>query len=95
MNGLLLTPACACIIFSQSTLYQLYTQGSRILCTPFYYTEVDIPRLVDFLTPYADQQLGGVIMKIMQELIYASVLGLAFFQWYRKERNEELEFEGR
>jgi putative membrane protein len=35
-----------------------------------------------------DQQLGGVIMKIIQEIIYGCVLGYVFFEWYRKDQAE-------
>ena len=35
-----------------------------------------------------DQQLGGVIMKIIQEIVYGVFLAYAFFQWYRREQDQ-------
>jgi putative membrane protein len=35
-----------------------------------------------------DQQLGGVIMKVIQEIIYGIMLGRVFFEWYRKDQEE-------
>lgn len=76
-NGVLLTPACALIIFADSLLYEMYSHVS----VPFAH-----------LSPLDDQQLGGVIMKMLQELVYGSALAYIFFRWYRRERlkdNEE------
>jgi putative membrane protein len=36
-----------------------------------------------------DQQLGGVLMKIIQEIVYGTVLFFVFMDWYRKEREKE------
>lgn len=73
-NGVLLTPACALIIFAESVIYDMY----RDVVVPF-----------PHLSPLDDQQLGGVIMKIVQEIVYGSVLAYVFFKWYRRERKEE------
>jgi putative membrane protein len=70
-NGVLLTPACALIIFSDTLLYEMYTN----VTVPFAH-----------LSPLDDQQLGGVLMKIIQEIVYGSVLAYVFFKWYRRER---------
>jgi putative membrane protein len=34
-----------------------------------------------------DQQVGGVIMKIIQEIVYGSVIGYNFFKWAKREQN--------
>lgn len=73
-NGLLLTPACALIIFANSTLYDMYAN----VTVPFAH-----------LSPMDDQQLGGVIMKIIQEIVYGATLAYIFFRWYRRERKED------
>lgn len=73
-NGVLLTPACALIIFSNTLLYPVYAQG---------------PQLFEMLPPLDDQQLGGTIMKIIQELAYGTVLAFVFFRWFRKERAKD------
>jgi putative membrane protein len=33
-----------------------------------------------------DQQLGGIMMKIIQEFVYGTLLGIIFFKWARQER---------
>jgi putative membrane protein len=73
-NGMLLTPACALIIFSNTLIYEMYTN-------------VNVP--FAHLSPLDDQQLGGVLMKIIQEIVYGSVLAYVFFKWYRRERLKE------
>lgn len=73
-NGLLLTPACALIIFANHLLYDTYAN----VHFPF-----------NWLTPLDDQQLGGIIMKIVQEIVYGVSLSIIFFSWYRKERNKD------
>ncbi|MCM3668975.1 cytochrome c oxidase assembly protein [Mesobacillus maritimus] len=75
--GILLTPACALIIFSESFLYETY---------------LGLPRLFG-ISLLDDQQSGGIIMKIMQEIIYGSIIFFTFFQWvkYDRKKTEELD----
>jgi putative membrane protein len=74
-NGVLLTPACALIIFSSSLLYPAYAEGIQ---------------MINFgMSPLEDQQLGGTLMKIIQEIVYGSALAYTFFRWYRKEKKKE------
>ncbi|OYD56116.1 hypothetical protein CGZ90_19260, partial [Fictibacillus aquaticus] len=70
--GVLLTPACALIIFSKKIIYSTYQHASVILYSSY--------------NPVEDQQLGGVIMKVAQEIIYGTVLGSIFVQWFKKEK---------
>ncbi|CAM3688180.1 cytochrome c oxidase assembly factor CtaG [Aeromicrobium ponti] len=69
--GILLTPACALIIFSNE---------------PFYTVYAGTPELLDLLPPIDDQQTGGIIMKVIQELVFGTMIGYLFFKWARKER---------
>ena len=39
------------------------------------------------MTPIDDQQLGGILMKIVQEIIYAAFLMSIFFKWYKNEQD--------
>lgn len=78
VNGILLTPACALIIFAGKPLYEMY-QGVSMPFAQYTVTE--------------DQQLGGVIMKIIQEITYATALAATFFRWFRTERKKEEESE--
>jgi putative membrane protein len=73
-NGVLLTPACALIIFADRVLYDTYANA---------------PVVTDFLSQLDDQQLGGVIMKLMQEAIYGLTLATVFYRWYYAERAKE------
>ncbi|NOU94431.1 hypothetical protein GC093_14570 [Paenibacillus sp. LMG 31456] len=89
LNGFMLTPACALIIFSDKLLYEIYTGATHLLCLPFYSLTVDKPDIsISWLTPITDQQAGGVVMKIVQEIAYGTILGYVFFQWYKKEKEE-------
>ncbi|PZE19816.1 cytochrome C oxidase assembly protein [Paenibacillus xerothermodurans] len=78
INGILLTPACALIIFAGKPLYDSYA---------------NVPESYLLLTLVNDQQLGGVIMKIVQEIVYGIALGYVFFRWYRRERQRDEEEE--
>ncbi|NSL50746.1 cytochrome c oxidase assembly factor CtaG [Calidifontibacillus erzurumensis] len=97
-DGVLLTPACALIIFADTALYETYTNHTAWLkalelCVPSsMLAAVDIgggPQMFSWLSPKNDQQLGGVIMKIMQEISYGITLGYVFFQWVREEKKKE------
>ncbi|TBL69954.1 hypothetical protein EYB31_34670 [Paenibacillus thalictri] len=90
LNGLMLTPACGLIIFANEPLYAIYTGDTHLLCLPFYSLTVNQkPFELPWLTQLADQQLGGVVMKIVQEISYGIMLGYVFFQWFRKENADD------
>ncbi|NHN28228.1 cytochrome c oxidase assembly protein [Paenibacillus agricola] len=74
INGLLLYPACALIIFANDLIYKTYAHA---------------PQITELLNSMEDQQLGGVIMKIMQEGVFAVLLAILFKRWYRRENVEE------
>ena len=95
-DSALLTPACALIIFNNTPLYETYTNGEAWiqalqLCVP-----ADIvsglhlsgPEMFSFMSPLHDQQAGGVLMKILQEIIYGVVLYQVIREWFRKEEAE-------
>ncbi|MBM7703350.1 cytochrome c oxidase assembly factor CtaG [Metabacillus iocasae] len=99
-DGILLTPACALIIFADTSLYATYTDpqawvNALALCVPpsmLAALGTIGPEMFNMLPPVEDQQLGGVIMKVIQEIVYGTILGYIFFQWAKKERqNDELE----
>ncbi|WP_282019658.1 cytochrome c oxidase assembly protein [Planomicrobium okeanokoites] len=74
--GMLLTPACALIIFSDQSFYTVYS---------------DAPQLFASLPPLEDQRTGGIVMKIVQEIVYSTVIGYIFFKWARKEKVGEID----
>jgi putative membrane protein len=74
----LITPACALIIFASEPLYATYMQA---------------PQLFPGLNTSSDQRLGGIIMKLVQELVYGSVLAYVFYHWYKQEKQDDLPME--
>ena len=51
---------------------------------PVYPTYINAPRITG-LTAAADQQLGGIIMKISSFFAFGIPLAIAFFRWYQHE----------
>ncbi len=96
VNGMLLTPACAMIIFADTALYATYYDPAvwgkvMSLCVgtaTFTNLNLSGPELFSSMPVLYDQRLGGVVMKIIQEVIYAVVLAQVFFEWYRKDQEE-------
>ncbi|QCJ41935.1 cytochrome c oxidase assembly factor CtaG [Bacillus sp. S3] len=95
-NSMLITPACALIIFSDSSIYATYHDPDvwanvMSLCVgPSVFSNLNLsgPELFSSMSLVDDQRLGGVVMKIIQEIIYAVVLSQVFFEWYRKDQEE-------
>lgn len=75
-NGILLTPACAIITFTDIVLFEKFSEMSQ---------------LAPILSPIHDQQLGGVVMKVTQEIVYLIAIGIVFSRWLRQERAKERE----
>ncbi|MFC7063610.1 cytochrome c oxidase assembly protein, partial [Halobacillus seohaensis] len=75
-NGMLITPACALIIFSGDVIYPSIEEA---------------PQVIASLTPLRDQQLGGIIMKVVQEFSYGTAIAYVFFKWARLERAKDAE----
>lgn len=94
-NGVLLTPACALIIFSDKPLYSTYSDSNMWiealeLCVPIgtlSSLNLSGPELFNSLSLMEDQQLGGVIMKILQEIIFGIVLAKVFLEWFKEEED--------
>ncbi|MRX71697.1 cytochrome c oxidase assembly factor CtaG [Bacillus lacus] len=99
-DGVLLTPACALIIFASASLYSTYSDPTAWITALHLCVPADMlsginlsgPEMFNTLPLVEDQQLGGVIMKIIQEIVYGIILGMVFFEWVRKEKErDELE----
>ncbi|UOQ85462.1 cytochrome c oxidase assembly factor CtaG [Gracilibacillus salinarum] len=93
-NGILITPACALIIFATDSLYATYGAGGSwvqalSLCVPgdvltgLSGLSINGPEMFSPLGIVEDQQLGGIVMKITQEIIFGSILAKIFFPWFR------------
>ncbi|KIL47591.1 cytochrome c oxidase assembly factor CtaG [Jeotgalibacillus campisalis] len=98
-DGILLTPACALIIFADAPMYETFYNGgawleAMALCVPAGTLQslaslgLTGPELFSNMPPLDDQQTGGVVMKIIQEIVYGVVLAQVFFDWYRREKDE-------
>lgn len=93
-DGVLLTPACALIIFSDVPLYSTFSvpdiwlQALQLCVPDSMIASLDLsgPEMFHSLSLLHDQQLGGILMKLIQEVVYGSVLYQAFMKWYREEQ---------
>lgn len=94
-SATIITVACALIIFSGQPMYMAYSsEGAWItamsLCVP---QDVLLglegtlsgPEMFSPLSTLHDQQLGGVLMQIMQTIVYAFTIGKIFFTWFKRE----------
>ena len=90
--------ACALMIFSTEPLYATYTaEGPWLqalsLCVPGDVLDGLAPNLsgADMFSPLSaleDQQLGGIIMMFVQQIIYGFVFAWIFFTWFSKKSLE-------
>lgn len=101
-SGALMTPACALIIFNDQPMYATYSDPAlwleaMALCVPsstlagLSQMGINGPEMFASISLLHDQQLGGVLMKVCQELIYAVILARVFYEWYRKDEEEAKE----
>lgn len=74
VSAAVLTPVCVLIIFAKTVMYTTY---------------LDAPQLFTILPPLDDQQLGGIIMKVIQEITYITTMTIIFFRWARKEKSKD------
>lgn len=97
-NGALITPACALIIFAGAPIYEAYSASgawiqSLSLCVPLdvldgLASSISGPEMFSPLTLLEDQQAGGIIMKIMQEIVLGIMLASVFFPWFNQNSNK-------
>ncbi|MBA4537939.1 cytochrome c oxidase assembly factor CtaG [Bacillus aquiflavi] len=100
-DGVLLTPACALIIFNEVPMYvtfsdpQAWAQALE-LCVPastLAGLTLSGPEMFTTMSLLEDQRLGGVLMKVIQEVVYGTILAKVFFAWYQEEQEQALEVE--
>ncbi|TDM07367.1 cytochrome c oxidase assembly factor CtaG [Macrococcus lamae] len=101
MIGVLLTPSCGLIIFAQHPMYHTYTDpeawvNAMSLCVPsgtlnnvLASSGISGPQYFTNMSSLEDQQTGGVIMKVLQEIFFAIMLFYVFFNWKQSEGNDE------
>lgn len=100
LNMVLLTPACGLIIFADEPLYATYSDPAVWARAMGYCVSGDPtmllrqfggPEFFGYLQLDIDQQVGGILMKFIQEFIFASMLAYVFYQWYKQENRENAE----
>lgn len=99
--GAFVTPACALIIFASTPIYATFTDGeawlsAMALCVPAGILDniagagmISGPEYFTNSTPLMDQQTGGIIMKVLQEVFFGVMLAHIFFKWFNEERRDE------
>jgi len=99
-NGALLTPACALIIFAKEPLFAIYSDPEVWVkamgyCIPgdtsYLLTKFEGPQFFNKFSALHDQQGGGIIMKLIQEVMYGALLAVLFREWFKKEHNNSEE----
>ncbi|MGO4108316.1 cytochrome c oxidase assembly factor CtaG [Paenibacillus sp. YAF4_2] len=98
-NGVLLTPACAFIIFASTPMYAVYSDPDTWVKAMGYCVSGDPsvllekfsgPQFFNLLSsPAEDQQLGGIVMKLLQEFMYGVILAYIFFHWFKREHKDD------
>lgn len=98
LNMVLLTPACGLIIFSTQPMYATYSDPNTWAEAMGYCVSGDPsvllktfggPTFFNVMSTKVDQQVGGIVMKFIQEFIFASMLGSVFYRWYKSENKED------
>ena len=101
LNGLLITPACALIIFASDPLFATYVDKDAWVEAMGYcisgdpaamLAAFDGPEFFNWFNPLEDQQLGGILMKLIQETMYGCILGYVFVHWFRREGKDDDDF---
>ena len=46
------------------------------------------PEFLHWMPVVQDRQTGGIIMKIVEEIVYGTIIGYVFFRWARREREK-------
>ncbi|MBB3114540.1 putative membrane protein [Paenibacillus phyllosphaerae] len=96
-NGLLLTPACALIIFASAPMYAIYSDpnvwaqamGYCVAGDPStLLSSFEGPAFFNLMGALEDQQTGGIVMKLVQEFMYGAILAYVFRQWYKREHGD-------
>jgi len=98
VNSVLITPACALIIFAGEPMYATYNDpniwaqamGYCFSGDPKVLLELfDGPTFFNILDPMQDQQVGGIMMKFIQEIVNGSALAYIFYHWVRRESRDD------
>lgn len=94
-NVFLVSIACALIIFASKPIYQAYSSSgawlqSMALCVPGNVLDglagtLSSAEMFSPLSAKDDQQLGGIIMMVIQQGVFGFVHAWIFFNWFSKK----------
>jgi putative membrane protein len=74
-------------LFSHSIVPTVPASFLTFASEPLYPSYALAPRLADWLTPLADMQIAGLLMKIGGGLLLWGVIAVLFFQWSREDQS--------
>ncbi len=74
-------------LFAHSIVPTVPASFLTFLSRPLYTTYESFPRIVDWLDPLADQQLAGLLMKILGGLLLWAVIAMLFFRWQHEDQS--------
>ncbi len=72
-------------LFAHSIVPTVPASFLTFTTTALYSTYASFPRIVDVLDPVADQQLAGLIMKLVGGIFLWIVMAVLFFRWHHEE----------
>lgn len=91
----LISIACALIIFADELIYEAFSSNgawvqSLSICVPGDVLDgisgsLSGPEMFSPMSAIDDQQLGGIVMMTMQQIIYTSVISWVFFGWFTRK----------
>jgi putative membrane protein len=73
-------------LFAHSIVPTVPASFLTFLSRPLYETYSSFPRIVAVLDPLADQQLAGLLMKLLGGLMLWGVIAVLFFRWNHEEQ---------
>jgi len=100
-GSVLITPACVLIIFASTPLFAAYSSDGAwlqalSLCVPTGVLQgvssaLSGPEMFTSMGTLEDQQLGGIVMKFMQEIVYGIIYGTIFFKWFNEKEVRKID----
>ena len=91
----LVSIACALIIFADEPIYEAFSSNGAWLQSLSICVPIDVldgisgslsgPEMFSPMSTIDDQQLGGIVMMTMQQIIYTSVISWVFFGWFTRK----------
>lgn len=80
-------PGRMAYLFAHSIVPTVPASFLTFTSEPLYRAYVEAPRIVSILDPLADQQLAGLLMKILGGFLLWGVIAVLFFRWHAEEES--------